>query len=55
MLPIYFAERINDVCRANWERFAGQPYFDEHGFFISMMVRGARARRPAPAMTPTDD
>jgi len=24
VLPIYFAERINTFCQANWERFAGQ-------------------------------
>lgn len=38
VLPIYFAERINTFCQANWERFAGQDYFDKHGFFISMML-----------------
>lgn len=32
---IYMAEPINDVLADNWELFAGQPYFDKHGLFLS--------------------
>lgn len=34
-LLVFLAERINDFCRAHWESFARQMYFDKSGTFIS--------------------
>eukprot|EP01025_Chloroclados_australasicus_P033595 TRINITY_DN34290_c0_g2_i1.p4 TRINITY_DN34290_c0_g2~~TRINITY_DN34290_c0_g2_i1.p4 ORF type:complete len:171 (-),score=12.53 TRINITY_DN34290_c0_g2_i1:153-665(-) len=38
MVIIYCAEQLNELGAKHWRKFASQPYFDEGGFFISMVV-----------------
>mmetsp|Transcript_37883 Transcript_37883/g.81620 ORF Transcript_37883/g.81620 Transcript_37883/m.81620 type:complete len:169 (-) Transcript_37883:18-524(-) len=35
---IYCAKYANAWCAANWQQFASQPYFDEQGLFISVVL-----------------
>lgn len=35
---VYCAERLNKLGHQHWERFATQPYFDEHGAFFTALV-----------------
>ena len=37
---VYLSERLNTFCSQNWERFATQNYFDEHGSFAVTMFSG---------------
>uniref|UniRef100_A0A7S0QXK4 Transmembrane protein 18 n=1 Tax=Pyramimonas obovata TaxID=1411642 RepID=A0A7S0QXK4_9CHLO len=37
---IYMAEPINDIAGDYWQLFAGQPYFDKHGLFMSSVFSG---------------
>lgn len=37
---VYLAERINAVLHNNWESFASQNYFDQHGIFLSVLWSG---------------
>ncbi|XP_057973311.1 uncharacterized protein LOC131161513 [Malania oleifera] len=37
---VYLAENINVFLGKNWERFAGQNYFDSHGLFLSVLWSG---------------
>ncbi|MEW5305160.1 MAG: hypothetical protein WDW38_002049 [Sanguina aurantia] len=38
MAVVYCAERLNKLGHQHWERFATQPYFDEHGAFFTALV-----------------
>lgn len=40
LVSVYFAERLNAILLRNWSSFAGQPYFDSHGVFISTVWSG---------------
>lgn len=40
IVSVYFAERLNSLLLRNWSSFAGQPYFDSHGVFISTVWSG---------------
>ncbi|CAL8467438.1 g6976 [Coccomyxa elongata] len=35
---VYNAQRLNKLLAEHWRSFAGQPYFDEQGVFISAVV-----------------
>ncbi|BDA42922.1 probable transmembrane protein 18 [Coccomyxa sp. Obi] len=35
---VYNAQRLNRLLAEHWRSFAGQPYFDEQGVFISAVV-----------------
>ena len=35
---VYNAQRLNKLLAQHWRSFAGQPYFDEQGVFISAVV-----------------
>ena len=35
---VYFSERLNKTLGRHWKSFAGQPYFDKHGIFISAIL-----------------
>ena len=39
-LLVYFSERINMYCASNWQSFATQNYFDEHGSFAVTLFSG---------------
>ncbi|KAL0041584.1 hypothetical protein WJX79_008403 [Trebouxia sp. C0005] len=38
MLLVYTSERLNRVLGQHWRSFAGQPYFDKNGIFISAVL-----------------
>eukprot|EP01023_Acetabularia_acetabulum_P057581 TRINITY_DN6717_c0_g4_i1.p1 TRINITY_DN6717_c0_g4~~TRINITY_DN6717_c0_g4_i1.p1 ORF type:complete len:181 (+),score=11.55 TRINITY_DN6717_c0_g4_i1:39-545(+) len=38
MLIVFGAQKLNELGQKNWEQFSKQDYFDDHGFFISMVV-----------------
>ena len=38
VLAVYSSERLNRALAQNWQTFAGQPYFDENGIFISAVL-----------------
>eukprot|EP01026_Neomeris_dumetosa_P053150 TRINITY_DN4743_c0_g2_i2.p2 TRINITY_DN4743_c0_g2~~TRINITY_DN4743_c0_g2_i2.p2 ORF type:complete len:175 (+),score=10.79 TRINITY_DN4743_c0_g2_i2:60-584(+) len=38
MMVVFFAQQLNDLGNIHWKKFAHQPYFDENGFFISMVI-----------------
>ena len=38
MSLVYFSERLNRALGRHWKSFAGQPYFDKHGIFISAIL-----------------
>ncbi|XP_024390960.1 uncharacterized protein [Physcomitrium patens] len=40
LLSVFFAERLNTLLRRHWKSFAGQPYFDSHGVFMSTVWSG---------------
>jgi hypothetical protein len=35
---VYNAQRLNKLLGEHWRIFAGQPYFDDQGVFISAVV-----------------
>ena len=35
---VYLAERLNAFGASNWQRFAGQNYFDSNGVFVSTVL-----------------
>lgn len=35
---VYNAQRLNKLLGEHWRSFAGQPYFDDQGVFISAVV-----------------
>ncbi|KAJ0972033.1 hypothetical protein J5N97_019992 [Dioscorea zingiberensis] len=37
---VFLAEKINNILGKNWDRFAGQNYFDPNGLFISVLWSG---------------
>eukprot|EP00884_Botryococcus_braunii_P020708 jgi/Botrbrau1/7320/Bobra.247_3s0015.1 len=37
---IYMAQKCNSFLARHWEKFAGQPYFDKDGIFISAVLSG---------------
>lgn len=38
MLLVYTSERLNRALGQHWQSFAGQPYFDKNGIFISAVL-----------------
>ena len=38
MLLVYSSERLNQVVGQHWKAFAGAPYFDKNGIFISALL-----------------
>ena len=38
VLLVYTSERLNRVLGQHWQSFAGQPYFDKNGIFISAVL-----------------
>ncbi len=38
VLLVYTSERLNRVLGQHWRSFAGQPYFDKNGIFISAVL-----------------
>ena len=38
VLLVYTSERLNRVLGQHWQSFAGQPYFDKNGIFISAIL-----------------
>lgn len=38
MLTVYSSEQLNRLLSQNWQTFAGQPYFDKNGIFISAIL-----------------
>jgi len=40
MCLAFGAQRINALARENWKAFSTQDYFDDKGFFISVMMSG---------------
>lgn len=40
LMSVWSAERLNTLLLRNWRRFAGQPYFDSNGVFISTVWSG---------------
>ena len=35
---VFGAERLNRLGQKHWEKFATQNYFDENGFFLTIML-----------------
>lgn len=38
MVLVYTSERLNKMLGGQWQTFAGQPYFDKNGIFISAVL-----------------
>ena len=38
VLLVYTSERLNKALAHHWQSFAGQPYFDRNGIFISAVL-----------------
>lgn len=38
VLLVYSSERLNKILGQQWKTFAGQPYFDKNGIFISAVL-----------------